>query len=162
MMRIDTLEDATEHIRPENIMAPVDVPWWGDQGRMEELAMTPIPGFEEKDAEGGTGEAGMSFPGVDLPKAKELTSEEKVLAALRDESDPMYIDMIDQGDEIDHEDIDYVERGQLQTASGVAESTFANVLNKLEKKGQIHRIKEGKTSKVALGPRPDETSEEPA
>lgn len=26
MMRIDTLEDATEHIRPENTMAPTDVP----------------------------------------------------------------------------------------------------------------------------------------
>ncbi|MET9466588.1 hypothetical protein ABZY44_17625 [Streptomyces sp. NPDC006544] len=153
MMRIDTLEDATPHIRPENIMAPVDVPWWGDQSHMEMLAQTPIPGFEEKDGEGGTGEAGTSFAGVDLPKAKELTSEEKVLAALRDESDPMYVDMLDQGDEIDPDDIDYVERGQLQAACGVAESTFANVLNKLEKAGKIHRVKEGKTSKVALGPR---------
>ncbi len=143
-------------------MAPADVPWWGDEAYMEELAMTPIPGFEEKDGEGGTGEAGTSFPGVDLPKAKELTSEEKVLAALRDESDPMYVDMLDQGDEIDPDDVDYVERGQLQAASGVAESTFANVLNKLEKKGQIHRIKEGKTSKVALGPRPEATGEEAA
>ncbi|WP_046500024.1 hypothetical protein [Streptomyces odonnellii] len=162
MMRIDTLEDATAHIRPENIMAPVDVPWWGDQAYMEELAQTPIPGFEEKDDEGGTGEAGMSFAGVDLPKAKELTSEEKVLAALRDESDPMYVDMVDQGDEIDPDDIDYVERGQLQAACGVAESTFANVLNKLEKKGEIHRIKEGKASKVALGGRPDKASGEAA
>ncbi|WP_030792596.1 hypothetical protein [Streptomyces sp. NRRL S-920] len=162
MMRIDNLEDATEHIRPENILAPVDVPWWGDQDRMEELAMTPIPGFEEKDGEGGTGEAGTSFAGVDLPKAKELTSEEKVLAALRDESDPMYVDMLDQGDEIDPEDIDYVERGQLQVACGVAESTFANVLNKLEKAGKIHRVKEGKTSKVALGPRPEVSGEEAA
>ncbi|GAA1923980.1 hypothetical protein [Streptantibioticus ferralitis] len=162
MMRIDTLEDATPHIRPENIMAPVDVPWWGDQARMEELAQTPIPGFEEKDDEGGTGEAGTSYAGVDLPKAKELTSEGKVLAALRDESDPMYVDMVDEGDEIDPDDIDYVERGQLQAACGVAESTFANVLNKLEKAGKIHRIKEGKTSKVALGARPEETSEEAA
>ncbi|WUT01728.1 hypothetical protein OHA46_33770 (plasmid) [Streptomyces sp. NBC_00708] len=162
MMRIGTLEDATEHIRPENILAPVDVPWWGDEALMEELAMTPIPGFEETDGEGGTGEAGTSFAGVDLPKAKELTSEEKVLAALRDESDPMYVDMLGQGDEIDPDDIDYVERGQLQTACKVAESTFANVLNKLEKKGQIHRVKEGKTSKVALGPRPEPTGEEAA
>ncbi|MBB1252559.1 hypothetical protein H3146_04105 [Streptomyces sp. OF3] len=162
MMRIDNLEDATPHIRPDNIMAPVDVPWWGDEAYMEELAMTPIPGFEEKDGEGGTGEAGMSFAGVDLPKPKELTSEEKVLAALRDESDPMYVDMLDQGDDIDPDDIDYVERGQLQAACGVAESTFANVLNKLEKAGKIHRIKEGKTSKVALGPRPEATSEEAA
>ncbi|MFI6055725.1 hypothetical protein ACIBCO_37285 [Streptomyces violascens] len=162
MMRIDTLEDATEHIRPENIMAPVDVPWWGDQARMEELAMTPIPGFEEKDGEGATGEAGTSFPGVDLPKARELTSEEKVLAALRDESDPMYVDMVDEGDEIGPDDVDYVERGRLQAACQVAESTFANVLNKLEKAGKIHRVKEGKASKVALGARPEETGEEAA
>ncbi|MEU2440173.1 hypothetical protein ABZ595_28925 [Streptomyces rubradiris] len=162
MMRIDNLEDATPHIRPENIMAPVDVPWWGDQAYMEELAQTPIPGFEEKDGEGATGEAGTSFPGIDLPKARELTSEEKVLAALRDESDPMYVDMVDQGEEIDPEDIDYVERGQLQAACGVAESTFANVLNKLEKAGKIHRLKKGKTSKVALGPRPEGAGEEAA
>ncbi|MFJ5098989.1 hypothetical protein [Streptomyces sp. NPDC088557] len=160
MMRIDTLEDATPHIRPANILAPVDVPWWGDQAYMEELAQTPIPGFEEKDGEGATGEAGTMFAGVDLPKvAKELTSEEKVLAALRDQSDPMYVDMLDQGDAIDPDDIDYVDRGQLQDACGVSESTFANVLNKLEKAGKIHRTREGKTSKVALGPRPEAEDE---
>ncbi|MEW1639294.1 hypothetical protein AB0469_35230 [Streptomyces sp. NPDC093801] len=161
MMRFDTLEDATPHIRPDEIAAPLDVPWWGDEAEMEERARTPIPGFEEKgegDEEGvETGEAGTSFPGVDLPKTRELTSEEKVLAALRDESDPMYVDMLDEGDDIDPDDIDYVERGQLQAACGVVESTFANVLNKLEKKGEIHRIKEGKASKVALGPRPEST-----
>ncbi|MEV3999146.1 hypothetical protein AB0K62_26290 [Streptomyces halstedii] len=161
MMRIDALEDATEHIRPESTMAPADVPWWGDEAYMEELAQTPIPGFEE-DSEGGTDEAGVSFPGVDLPKAKELTSEEKVLAALRDESDPMYVDMLAEGDDIGPDDVDYVERGQLLAACGVPESTFANVLNKLEKKGQIHRIKEGKTSKVALGPPPEKTGDEAA
>ncbi|MDX3342708.1 hypothetical protein V5N34_35080 [Streptomyces baarnensis] len=160
MMRIDNLEDATEHIRPENIMAPLDVPWWGDEYHMEELARTPIPGFEESDSEGGTDEAGTSFPGIDIPKARERTSEEKVLDALRDKSDPMYVDMLDQGDEIDPEDIDYIERGQLLAASGIPETTFANVLNKLEKKGEIHRIKEGKVARVALGPRPDETGEE--
>ncbi|MFE3370014.1 hypothetical protein ACFXOK_10465 [Streptomyces sp. NPDC059173] len=159
MMRIDNLEDATEHIRPENVLAPVDVPWWGDEAHMEELAQTPIPGFEEKDDEGGTGEAGTSFAGVDLPKPKEMTSEEKVLASLRDESDPLYVAMLDEGDEIDPDDIDYIERGHLQSACGVAESTFANVLNKLEKKGQIHRTKKGKTSHVALGPRPEATGE---
>ncbi|MEU9235138.1 hypothetical protein [Streptomyces subrutilus] len=92
-------------------------------------------GGQDFDGEGATGEAGTSFAGVDLPKARELTSEEKVLAALRDKSDPMYVDMVDAGDEIEPDDIDYVERGQLQAAWGVAESTFANVLNKLEKKG---------------------------
>lgn len=159
MMRIDNLEDATEHIRPENLTAPVDVPWWGDEAYMEELAQTPIPGFEEKDSEGATGEAGTSFPGIDLPKARERTSEEKVLAALRDESDPLYVSMLDEGDEITPDDIDYVERGQLLAASGVPESTFANVLNKLEKKGRIHRVKDGKASKVALGSRPEETGD---
>ncbi|MER7316516.1 hypothetical protein [Streptomyces halstedii] len=161
MMRIDTLEDATEHIRPESVMAPVDVPWWGDEAYMEELAQTPIPGFEE-DGEGGTDEAGVSFPGVDLPKPRELTSEEKVLAALRDESDPMYVGMLAEGDDIGPDDVDYVERGQLLAACGVPESTFANVLNKLEKAGRIHRVKEGKVSKVALGPRPEKTGDEAA
>lgn len=162
MMRIDTLEDATSHIRPENILAPVDVPWWGDQAYMEELSQTPIPGFEEKDGEGGTDEAGTSFAGVDLPKSKEPTSEEKILAALRDESDPMYVEMLAEGDEIAPADIDYIERGRLLDACGVAESTFANVLNKLEKGGKIHRIKEGKVSKVALGGPPEEADDEAA
>ena len=154
MMRIDNLEDATPHIRPEHITAPVDVPWWGDQARMEELAHTPIPGFEESGDEGATDEAGITLAGIDLPKPKELTSEEKVLAALRDQSDPMYVQMIDEGDGIDPDDIDYIDRSDLLAACGVTESTFANVLNKLEKKGQIHRIKEGKASKVALGSPP--------
>ncbi|MEU3262142.1 hypothetical protein ABZ694_30905 [Streptomyces albidoflavus] len=158
MMRIDTLEDATPHIRAENIAAPLDVPWWGDQAVMEELARTPLPGFEEEGDEGATDEAGTSFPGVGLPKAKEMTSEEKVLAALRDESDPMYVEMLDEGDDISPEDVDYVERSDLLAASGVPEATFANVLNKLEKKGRLHRTKNGKITKVALGSKPEEAA----
>lgn len=164
MMRFTTLEDASPHIVPDQIAHPYDVPWWGDEAKMEELAQTPIPGFEEKgdgdDAD--SDEAGRILAGgVDLPK-KERTAEEKVLDALRDESDPLYVDAIDKGDDVDPEEIDYVERGALLARSGVGESTFANVLNKLEKKGEIHRIKEGKVSKVALGQLPEEAGEEAA
>ncbi|MEU4898222.1 hypothetical protein AB0B12_37940 [Streptomyces sp. NPDC044780] len=165
MMRFDTLEDATPYIRPDEIAAPLDVPWWGDEAEMEERARTPIPGFEEKgegDEDGPeTGEAGTSFAGVDLPKPKERTAAEKILHALRDESDPLYVDALDEGDEIDPEDIDYVDRGQLLAATGLKESTFANNLKALEAAGKIHRITEGKSSKVALGPAPA-ASDEPA
>ncbi|AWL36556.1 hypothetical protein B9S66_30890 (plasmid) [Streptomyces sp. SM17] len=54
-------------------------------------------------------------------------------------------------------------RGRMPAAPrSVAESTFANVLNKLEKAEEIHQAKEGKTSKVALGPRPEASGEEAA
>ncbi|MFI2031897.1 type IV secretory system conjugative DNA transfer family protein [Streptomyces buecherae] len=158
MMRISTLEDATPYIDPARIMAPVDVPWWGDEAEMEERAMTPIPGFEEKgdgDEDGPeTGEAATRFAGVDLPKSKERTAAEKIMDALRAESDPLYVNALDEGDEVDVEDIDYVDRAQLLAATGLKESTFANNLKTLEAKGDLHRITEGKTAKVALGPAP--------
>ncbi|WP_149563184.1 type IV secretory system conjugative DNA transfer family protein [Streptomyces cacaoi] len=162
MMRIATLEDATPYIQPDHIAAPLDVPWWGDEAEMEERAMTPIPGFEEKgegDEDGPeTGEAGPRFAGVDLPKTKERTASEKILDALRDESDPLYVDALDQDDDISPEDIDYVPRGDLLTATGLNDSTFANNLKALEAAGKIHRITEGKTTKVALGPAPATSS----
>ncbi|MFI1202748.1 DNA translocase FtsK [Streptomyces sp. NPDC020883] len=159
VMRIDTLEDATPHIRPENIMAPVDVPWWGDQAHMDELAQTPIPGFEEAGDEDGADEAGTSFAGVDLPKAKELTAEEKVLAALRDESDPMYVDMVDEGDEIDPDDIDYVERGP---AAGRLRGVGVDLRERAEQAGEegTDPPDQGRESLEGGPGRPAETDDE--
>ncbi|MDX3283733.1 hypothetical protein PV435_46910, partial [Streptomyces scabiei] len=97
MMRIDTLEDATPHIRPELIAAPEDVPWWGDETVMEELANTPLPGFEQddEDTDGNAGSGALSIlaTGVDLPK-KEATAEEKVLSVLRADADPLHLDYL--------------------------------------------------------------------
>lgn len=158
MMRFHTLEDAAPYIRPEEIAAPLDVPWWGDEAEMEERAMNPIPGFEEKgdgDEDGPeTGEAATRFAGVDLPKSKERTAAEKIMDALRAESDPLYVNALDEGEEVDVEDIDYVDRARLLEVTGLKESTFANNLKVLEAKGDLHRITEGKTAKVALGPAP--------
>ena len=157
MMRIDTLEDATPHIRPDHVAAPEDVPWWGDEDVMEELASTPLPGFEEKGDSGENGDdSAVIASGFDFKK-KEPTAEEKILAALRDEADPLHVDYLDGADDITADDfeITYTDRTALLTATGLKEGTFANALGKLETAGKIHRVSEGKSVRVALGRLPD-------
>jgi hypothetical protein len=154
MMRIDTLEDATPHVQPELVAAPEDVPWWGDQDVMEELASTPLPGFEEK-GDGGDDEDGdrpVMAAGMNFQK-KELTAEEKILAVLRDEADPIHLDYLGGADDIDPGDFDvtYTDRLTLLTTTGLKDGTFANALGKLETAGKIHRIAEGKSVRVGLG-----------
>ncbi|CQR59284.1 type IV secretory system conjugative DNA transfer family protein [Streptomyces leeuwenhoekii] len=160
MMRIDTLEDATPHIRPELVAAPEDVPWWGDQDVMEELANTPLPGFDEK-GDGSDDDDRASgpviAPGIDLQK-KEPTAEEKILTALRDEADPLHLDYLAGAADIDPEDFEttYVDRAALLATTGLKEGTFANALSKLETAGKIHRVAEGRSVRVGLGPDPGE------
>lgn len=153
MMRIDTLEDATPHIRAEQIAAPEDVPWWGDEDKMEELANTPLPGFE-KDGDGGDedGDRPVIAAGMDFQK-KEPTAEEKILTALRDEADPLHLDYLNGADDIDPGDFDitYIDRSQLLATTGLKDGTFANALRSLENAGKIHRVAEGKSVRVALG-----------
>jgi hypothetical protein len=166
MMRIDTLEDATPHIRPELIAAPEDVPWWGDATVMEELANTPLPGFEQddetnSDEEGhaGTGALSILATGADLPK-KDATAEEKVLAVLHADADPLHLEYLQGADDIHPGDFDitYTDRPELLATTGLNESTFANALSKLEATGKIHRIKEGKTVRVGLGRPPQDNN----
>jgi|SRR5690348_3964258 len=157
MMRITTLEDATPHIQPDLIAAPEDVPWWGDEAVMEELANTPLPGFDDKDA--GTDDdtssttSGFITAGIDLQK-KEPTAEEKILDRLRDEADPIHLAYLDGDTDVEPGDYEivYVDRPALRAATGLNESTFANTLKKLEAAGKIHRTSEGKAVRVALGP----------
>jgi len=158
MMRIDTLEDASPHIRPDLVAAPEDIPWWGDESKMEELANTPLPGFEDKgdgDDDGSTG-GPATFAGISLPK-KERTAEEKVIDALRDEADPLQLDYLAGANDINADDfeITYIKRSDLLATTGLKEATFANTLNKLEVAGKIHRVSEGKSVRVALGPTPE-------
>lgn len=157
MMRIDTLEDATPHVRPDLVAVPEDVPWWGDEDTMEELANTPLPGFEDKNAD----DSDSSTPtflatGVDLPK-KEPTAEEKILTALRDEADPLHLDYLNGATDIAPGDFDitYTDRAALLAATGLKEGTFANALGKLESAGKIHRIAVGKSVRVGLGTPPE-------
>jgi hypothetical protein len=154
MMRIDTLEDATPHIRPDLIAAPEDVPWWGNETVMEELANTPLPGFEDKgdgsDDEDDTN--AVIAAGINFQK-KEPTAEEKILTALRADADPLHLDYLRGADDIDPDDFDveYMDRAALQAATGLKDGTFANALRSLENAGKIHRIAEGKSVRVALG-----------
>lgn len=48
----------------------------------------------------------------------------------------------------------YTDRTELLAATGLKEGTFANALGKLETAGKLHRITEGRTVRVALGPAP--------
>jgi hypothetical protein len=157
MMRISTLEDATPHIRPDQIAVPEDFPDW-DDSRLEEIANTPIPGFEESGSGDEDGGRPVIAPGVDLPVRKEPTAEEKVLAALRADADPLHLDYLDGADDIDPDDfeINYMERPALHATTGLVDSTFANTLKKLEAARKIHRITEGKNVRVGLGPAPTE------
>ncbi|MFF7476663.1 hypothetical protein [Streptomyces sp. NPDC008092] len=157
MMRIDTLEDATPHVRDDLIAAPEDVPWWGDEDVMEELANTPLPGFEEKtDGDDYDDDRPVIAPGINLPAPKELTAEEKVLTALRDAADPLHLEYLSGSSHVEEDDfeISYMDRPALHAATGLVDSTFANTLKKLEATGKIHRVTEGKTVRVALGPTP--------
>lgn len=163
MMRIDTLEDAAPHIRPELVAAPEDVPWWGDEDIMEELACTPLPGFEEK-VDGGDedGDRLVIAAGIAFSK-KEATAEEKILAALRDEADPLQLDYLGGASDIDPGDFDiaYMDRTALLAATSLKDGTFANALGKLETSGKIHRIAEGKNVRVGLGAVLASTADQP-
>lgn len=154
MMRIDTLENATPHIRPDQVAAPEDVPWWGDEDKMEELANTPLPGFEEKgDTTDEDGDRPVIAAGINFQK-KEPTAEEKIITALRDDADPLHLAYLDGEPDINPGDFDitYTDRTELLTATGLKEGTFANALGKLETAGKLHRITEGRTVRVAPGP----------
>lgn len=156
MMRIDTLEDATPHIQPDLVAAPEDVPWWGDEARMEELASTPLPGFEDKDDTASEdGDRPVIATGISFQK-KEATAEEKILTALRDDADPLHLAYLDGEPDTGPGDFDltYTDRTELLAATGLKEGTFANALGKLETVGKLHRITEGRTVRVALGPAP--------
>ncbi|WP_086733244.1 type IV secretory system conjugative DNA transfer family protein [Streptomyces glaucescens] len=152
MMRIDTLEDATPHIRPEQIAHPEDVPWWGDETVMEELANTPLPGFEDGTSSDDSDDRPVIAPGVDFQK-KEPTAEEKIITALRDEADPLHLEYLDGSSDIEPGDFDiaYMDRAQLLAATGLKDGTFANALGRLEAAGKLHRVAEGKSVRVGLG-----------
>ncbi|MFG2276684.1 type IV secretory system conjugative DNA transfer family protein [Streptomyces chartreusis] len=156
MMRVDILEDGTPHVQPDRVAAPEDVPWWGDEAAMEEIANTPIPGFEEDGSGDEDQDRPVIAPGVDLPARKEQTAEEKVLAALRDDADPLHLDYLAGNADVDEGDfeINYMDRPALHAATGLVDSTFANTLKKLEAAGKLHRITEGKTVRVGLGRQP--------
>ncbi|WP_046248840.1 type IV secretory system conjugative DNA transfer family protein [Streptomyces sp. MBT28] len=159
MMRIDTLEDATPHIRPDLVAAPEDVPWWGDEDKMEELACTPLPGFEGDgdSSDGEDGDRPVMAAGLDFKK-KEPTAEEKILTVLRDEADPLHLDYLAGATDIDPDDFEiaYLDRAALLAATGLKEGTFANALGKLETAGKIHRVPEGRSVRVGLGKPVDE------
>lgn len=163
MQRIFTLEDATPHIDTDNIAIPEDFPDWSP-GYLEEIANTPIPGFEE----GGSGddEDGSSSPkytpGIDLPKTKELSAEDKVIQILREHADPMHLEALGGADlEPDDYEIQYVDKTTLQQQTGLKDTTLANTLTRLVNTDRIHRQAKDASGKdvrgmYGLGPAPQD------
>ncbi|MEW2393054.1 type IV secretory system conjugative DNA transfer family protein [Streptomyces venezuelae] len=163
MMRIDLLEDATPYIDPAQVAIPEDFPDWSDE-TLEEIANTPIPGFEETGS-GDTDETDRTGPkytaGFTAP-AKELTASDKVLRTLRDHADPLHIEALDGGDiEPDDYEITYIDKATLLSETGLVETTLNNTLNKLSKTGDIHR-QPGTRGMYALGPDPRQADEDAA
>ncbi|WP_055696506.1 hypothetical protein [Streptomyces silaceus] len=165
MQRIWILEDATPHIQPDLIAAPEDVPWWGDRDRMEELANTPLPGFE-KDGSGPAESGGSKYtPGVDLPaSAKKESADKRIVRALRDHSDPLHVQALD-GAPLAPEDYEvaYLDRDTISRETGLAGSTLDNAFTRLTKAGEIHRqVKDGAEVRgvYALGPAPTTREED--
>lgn len=158
MMRIDLLEDATPHVEPDRIAIPEDFPDWSD-ARLEEIANTPIPGFEEKGGDGNTEETDRSGPkytaGLTLPK-KELSADDKILRAVTEHADPLHIEALTDGDiDPDEYEIQYLDKATLMQETGLKGSTFDNALTRLTKARKIHRSKDAR-GVYGLGPDPDE------
>jgi hypothetical protein len=151
MGRTLTLEDATPHIRPDQIAIPEDFPDWSDS-RLEEIANTPIPGFEDN-ADGDGEETGSRYtPGVDLPK-KEPSAEDKVVQVLRDNADPLHLEALAGDEDLEPGDyeIQYLDKPTLLQQTGLNENTLTNTLGRLVRANRIHRKGKGE---YGLGPEP--------
>ncbi|MEU1134142.1 type IV secretory system conjugative DNA transfer family protein [Streptomyces sp. NPDC005900] len=154
MMRIDMLEDATDHIRPDQVAIPEDYPDWSD-AHLEEIANTPIPGFED-DASSDPHDSGSGpkyTAGVSFAK-KDLSADEKILRALTDHADPLHVEALGGSDlEPDDYEITYLDKATLIAETGLNENTLNNTLNRLVKTAKIHR-QPGVRGMYGLGPDP--------
>ncbi|MFC8953710.1 hypothetical protein ACFT8P_13920 [Streptomyces sp. NPDC057101] len=145
MMRNWLLEDATPYIDEEAIAYPAD---WPDWERRDEIAATPVIDDGKDTSDHGIGDFG-GLPSVawDVPKKPE-TADDKVIAALREFSDPAGVDTI------------YVRKDQIAALSGLKETTLNNALTRLTKEGKAHRQVDERGEIVrgvyALGPAPAE------
>lgn len=162
MMRIDLLEDATDHIRRDDVAIPQDFPDWSD-AHLEEIANTPIEGFEETGSDGDTEETGRSGPkyaaGFSIPK-KELSADDKILRAVTELADPLHIEALEDGGiEPDEYEIQYLDKATLMQETGLKGSTFDNALTRLTKARKIHRAKDAR-GVYGLGPDPHADDEE--
>ncbi|MEU1078160.1 MULTISPECIES: hypothetical protein [unclassified Streptomyces] len=154
MQRIWTLEDATDHIQRDKVAIPEDFPDWSP-GYLEEIANTPIPGFETKsDSTEGDGDSnGPRYTsGVDLPK-KEPSADESVIKVLTEHADPLHLDALNGADlDPDEYEVQYVSKAALLNLTGLNENTLTNTLGRLVRAKKIHRKGKGE---YGLGPGPD-------
>lgn len=124
MMRNWLLEDATPHIDQAAIAYPADWPGWEYR---DEIAATPvIDDGKPLETSSAAGNIDFLAPVLAAPRKPE-TAEDKILAAIKEFSDPAGLETI------------YVRKDQIADLSGLKETTLNNTLTRMTKAGTIHR-----------------------
>jgi len=150
MMRNWILEDATPYIDTNNIVYPVDWPFWED--RHELATQSVLPG-NDKGGEDWDGGSSTLFAPVNVTK-KEPNAEDKVLQTLRENADPMHLDALNGADlEPGDYEIQYMDKTALLQQTGLKETTLSNTLTRLVKDAKIHRPADA-NGMYGLGPAP--------
>ncbi|MFJ5294565.1 hypothetical protein [Streptomyces sp. NPDC088348] len=139
MMRTFTLESAAPYIDENAVAYPVD---WPDWDQRDEIATTPILGDEDSS---GNGSSALFGPPSMTKKAP--STDEKILKALEDVSDPLGLEVM------------YRNNAEIAALARLeAGQTFANALTRLVKADKIHRqTQNGKEVRgmYGLGPAPE-------
>lgn len=142
MGRTYDLEDATAYINPNRIAEPFDWPDWDDRHDLVAGLLA-----EGEDTDDDMGDMGTLFTGFDIPQKKPASTDDKILKALEDVSDPIGMTVV------------YKDKHEI---AGLARlepgSTVDNALSRLIKAEKIHRPTEGGKEirgKYGLGPAPD-------
>ncbi|MFI0929698.1 hypothetical protein ACH4TP_38105 [Streptomyces sp. NPDC021012] len=122
MMRTFVLESAAPYVDTNAVAYPAD---WPDWDLRHEIASTPVIGDGKAPDYNGDIDGGLP-PSVFTPKKPE-TAEDKVVAAIKEFTDPAGLETI------------YVRKDQIAALSGLKENTLNNTLTKLKKAGTIHQ-----------------------
>ncbi|NJA59179.1 type IV secretory system conjugative DNA transfer family protein [Streptomyces sp. NEAU-H3] len=137
MMRNWLLEDATPYIDTTKVACPADWPEWEDRDEIAATSVLP-------DDKGSGDDAGGSDFGSFLapPPAKPATTQDKILAVLRDAADPAGID------------INYMHKDQIRALASLNTKTLNNNLTDMVKLNLIH-VDPTRAGWYAPGPRPE-------
>jgi hypothetical protein len=144
MMRMWILEDATPHIDTSHIPHPADWPFWYQRHDLAHISVLPGD-TDDSDAPDGDGPSSL-LTGVDFTPKKPASVKDKILAALKEFTDPL------------GEETTYVHKDDIGRITGAEGRTLDNALTELVKASHIHRQPKDGTRDVrgyyGLGPAP--------
>lgn len=125
MSRTWILEDATDHIDPNNIAHPADWPFWDQRHELAQVSVLPADAADDDiDTDGPSS----LLTGISFGTKKPATSaEDKILKAMAEFADPAGID------------VNYLHKDDIGRHAGVEGRTLGNALTELVKAGRIHR-----------------------